>query len=184
MDSEMTVAITADTSDFEDALDNLQKQSTKLGDHITRSLSSAALSGKSLGDVLRGVASSITSSALSAGLQPLKSLLNTAGGNLFSSLGSALPFAQGGVIAGGGVVSSPSYFPMAGQIGVAGEAGAEAIMPLSRGPDGSLGIVAGGSSGAPINVHIQTQDANSFRKSEQQVAGTIARAVARGQRVN
>lgn len=184
MEPEMTVAIKADTSDFESAIDNLQSQASRFGDQLTGALSDAALSGKSLDDVLRKVASSITSSALSSGLKPLQSLLNNVGGNLFSSLTSALPFAQGGVISNGGVVTTPSYFPMAGQIGLAGEAGPEAIMPLSRGADGSLGVVAGNASSAPVTVHIQTQDVNSFRKSEQQVAGAIARAVARGQRVN
>ncbi|MGB7431458.1 MAG: phage tail tape measure protein [Ahrensia sp.] len=184
MDTELTVAIKADTRDFESAIDNLQNQASKFGDQLTGAFSDAVVSGKSLDDILRKIASGVTSSALSAGLKPLQSLLNNAAGNLFSSLGSALPFAQGGIISSGGVVTSPSYFPMAGQIGVAGEAGAEAIMPLSRGADGSLGVVAGGAAAAPVTVHIHTNDAQSFRKSEQQVAGAVARAVARGQRVS
>jgi hypothetical protein len=49
---------------------------------------------------------------------------------------------QNGVqaFATGGIVSSPTMFPMARGMGLMGEAGAEAIMPLSRMPDGKLGV--------------------------------------------
>lgn len=58
-------------------------------------------------------------------------------------------FADGGVIQGGrikpyaqgGVVAGPTMFPMAGgDVGLMGEAGPEAIMPLKRGPGGRLGV--------------------------------------------
>lgn len=85
--------------------------------------------------------------------------------------------------ASGGVIGAPSYFPMSGGFGLAGEAGPEAIMPLSRGPDGRLGIAGGGANAAAsITVQIATPDADSFRRSEAYVTGQIARAVARGQR--
>jgi phage-related minor tail protein len=51
-----------------------------------------------------------------------------------------MPFASGGVI------SSPTMFPMRGGMGLMGEAGPEAIMPLRRGPDGRLGVEGGGST--------------------------------------
>ena len=64
-----------------------------------------------------------------------------------------------------------------------GERGAEAIMPLARGPNGQLGVVANGAGRAPnITVNIQTTDVESFRRSETQVAAALARAVARGRR--
>lgn len=59
-----------------------------------------------------------------------------ANGNAFSH-GRVLPFAQGGV------VSSPTMFPMAGnRTGIMGEKGAEAIMPLKRTANGQLGVQA------------------------------------------
>lgn len=71
--------------------------------------------------------------------------------------------ADGGVMQGGrltafakgGVVDSPTLFPMTTGVGLMGEAGPEAIMPLSRGPDGRLGVqVAGGAaSEPPVQVH-------------------------------
>lgn len=50
--------------------------------------------------------------------------------------------------ASGGIVSSPTLFKFADggatRTGLMGEAGPEAIMPLKRGPDGSLGVQANG----------------------------------------
>ncbi|WP_374491582.1 phage tail tape measure protein [Brachymonas sp.] len=48
----------------------------------------------------------------------------------------------------GQVVSSPTPFAFAAGAGIMGEAGPEAIMPLKRGPDGSLGVRAVGGSGS------------------------------------
>lgn len=53
-------------------------------------------------------------------------------------------FANGGAFTNG-VVSKPTAFGMAGGMGVMGEAGPEAIMPLTRGADGSLGVKAMGA---------------------------------------
>lgn len=93
---------------------------------------------------------------------------------------------QGGRVrpfASGGVVASPTYFPMAGGLGLMGEAGAEAILPLARGPDGRLGVRGGGAGGGvAITVNIATPDVDGFRRSEAQVAAALARAVARGRR--
>ena len=57
--------------------------------------------------------------------------------------GRVMPFAQGGV------VSTPTHFPMQGATGLMGEAGPEAIMPLTRGADGKLGVRASGG-GQPV----------------------------------
>jgi phage-related minor tail protein len=118
-------------------------------------------------------------------------------GSLFSSLfggGAAAapsPFAKGGVFsrgmvmpfAQGGVVGAPTYFPLGRGLGVMGEKGAEAVMPLARGPDGRLGIRAGGGGRpASVTVNISTPDAESFRRSEAQVSAALVRAVSRGQR--
>jgi len=80
-------------------------------------------------------------------------------------------------------VAQPTYFSSGGNVGLMGERGAEAILPLARGPDGRLGVAAAGQGGAmTVNVTISTVDAESFRRSQVQVASALARAVARGQR--
>lgn len=114
-------------------------------------------------------------------------------GSLFGTGGGApaAPFAKGGVFsrglvmpfAQGGVVGAPTYFPLGRGLGLMGERGAEAVMPLARGPDGRLGVRAGGGGGSPsVTVNITTPDAESFRRSEAQVSAALARAVARGRR--
>jgi phage-related minor tail protein len=107
-------------------------------------------------------------------------------GGLFSSssgvsgadgAGSVQPFAKGGVIA------APNFFPLGGsRVGLAGEAGPEAIMPLTRGPDGRLGVASAGGAAPNVTINIATPDAESFRRSDVYLTGLIARAVARGQR--
>ena len=68
-------------------------------------------------------------------------------GGAFSH-GNVVPFARGGVI------GKPTLFPMAKGAGLMGEAGPEAIMPLTRGPDGKLGVAGGGAN---VNVNIINQ---------------------------
>jgi lambda family phage tail tape measure protein len=86
--------------------------------------------------------------------------------------GTAIPFARGGVFAndnmprfanGGAftnsIVSRPTVFPFAKGVGLMGEAGPEAIMPLRRTADGRLGVAGmggGGTTFAPVtNITVQ-----------------------------
>jgi lambda family phage tail tape measure protein len=129
---------------------------------------------------------SLAGVALDAGLKPLQGLL----GNAFSGIfGAITPFAKGGMTGGvqafasGGVIGSPTYFPNGNQMGLMGEAGAEAIMPLQRGSDGRLGVATSGGGQRPsITVNISTPDAASFVKSQGQVSAIVARAANRGSR--
>jgi len=93
----------------------------------------------------------------------------------FTPLGKFLNFGQGGVVDGGevtksakgnvfaknkivpyamgGIVDRPTIFPMAKGMGLMGEAGPEAVMPLKRGANGKLGVQAsGGVSNVVVNV--------------------------------
>lgn len=62
--------------------------------------------------------------------------------------------------ADGGVVSSPTMFGHSGGLGVMGEAGPEAIMPLKRGANGKLGVQMEGGSGAISVVNNITVNGN------------------------
>ena len=88
-----------------------------------------------------------------------------------------MPFAQGGVVGG------PTNFPMRGGMGLMGEAGPEAIMPLSRGADGRLGVRAQ-AGGQPVSIvmNITTPDVDGFKRSKSQIAAQMGRALGRGQR--
>lgn len=65
----------------------------------------------------------------------------------------------------GQVVNSPTMFAFAKGAGVMGEAGPEAIMPLSRGKDGKLGVKASGG-GVQINQNITLNSDGSSQQSE------------------
>lgn len=159
-------------------LDGISLSSDKVAKSLTNAFSGAIVSGKSFDETLRTITASLAKMVLNAGTQPITAGLSSLLSSSFSGLSNQVtPFAEGGI------VSQPTFFGSGGAMGLMGEKGAEAIMPLSRGPDGRLGIAAsGGSRGPTINVSISTPDAESFRRSEAQVTGALARAVARGQR--
>ncbi len=181
---ELSVKVSADTSGFSSALDELSKRADSFSTVIARAFTGAVSGGKSFEDVLKSLALQLSSIALSSALKPIESGIGGLLTGLLSGSGTTA-FAKGGVVpfADGGVVSRPSYFPLGRGLGVAGEAGAEAILPLQRGADGRLGVGGGGGQGAmTVNVAITTADADSFRKSEAQVTAALARAVGRGRR--
>lgn len=189
MSEKVTVAVEADTSAFRSELKKLSELSSNFGAELTGSLKSAAVGGRNLEDVLRRLALNLSEMALNAGLKPLQSLAGSLFSGFFSGLAGIIPHANGGVIgpiapfASGGVVSSPTLFNAGGNLGLMGEAGSEAILPLQRGPDGRLGVATGGQRAA-VNVvfNVTAPDPAAFRKSEAQITGMLARAVARGSR--
>lgn len=75
------------------------------------------------------------------------------------------------------VLASPTLFAFArggvpgGNVGLMGEAGPEAIMPLTRGPDGNLGVRAHGAGGASVVVNIHPPDGYTAQKRESSGVG-------------
>jgi lambda family phage tail tape measure protein len=121
----------------------------------------------------------------------IKIQLRAAATKFLSTLMGTFGFANGGVFQGGqvtafangGVVGGPTLFPMANGIGLMGEAGPEAIMPLKRGRDGKLGVAAEGGSGQVVNnytYNISAVDAKSvaqlFSENRRTMLGTIRQA--------
>jgi phage-related minor tail protein len=185
---------------FSSVLGNIQKQQESLASSangfagaMTRAFTQASAGGKQFDDVLKSLALRISGLAVAQAFKPIAAGVTSAltGGlaQLFGGLsggGLPPPLRMGGIkpFAAGGVIGAPTYFPLSsGGLGLAGEAGPEAIVPLSRGSDGRLGVAMSGAS-APANVTVQiaTPDVGSFRRSEAYLTGQIARAVARGQR--
>ncbi len=188
------IPVEADIAPFRQAMDDLTKQSEKFGSSVGRTLQSAIISGRSFSDTLRSIGMQFSTMALKQGLKPVENLVSGLLSSVFSSGGGGgVPvFANGGVVnsggivpfASGGVVSSPTFFQAGNQTGLMGEAGAEAILPLARGPDGRLGVQTQGKSSAATNItfNISTPNAESFQKSEAQLTAMLARAVGRGRR--
>jgi len=70
-------------------------------------------------------------------------------GNAYGKNG-IVPFAKGGI------VNSPTLFPFAKGVGLMGEAGPEAIIPLKRGKGGRLGVEGGGGT-TTVNVSVDAK---------------------------
>lgn len=147
-------------------------QARELANIRTRGLESlnngivdAVMGVESLGSVFKKVANQIIADLLRIAIQraiiePLTKLLSGAGGGnpLGSFLGGlfadgaafdkAQRFANGGTFTNS-VVSNPTLFKFAngGKLGLMGEEGPEAIMPLGRLPNGKLGVHAQGGGG-------------------------------------
>jgi phage-related minor tail protein len=163
-------------------LRDLDRTASAFARTMTSAFAVSATGARSFDDVLKSVVLRFSDLAVRLAFKPVESAL----ANAFSGLFGGMAGANGAIkpFAAGGIIGTPTYFPLAqGGLGLAGEAGPEAIVPLSRGSDGRLGVaMAGASSPASIVVNIATPDAESFRRSEAYVTGQIARAVARGQR--
>lgn len=182
-----TVRVNADTSNLEEKLSSASSAGKQFSRTLITAFQGVAIQGKSVGDTVRGLALSLSQITLKAAFKPLEQgfgniLQNLLGGGLAAggTAGKALPVP----FASGGVISSPIAFPLkGGSTGIAGERGAEAIMPLSRGPDGRLGIAADtGARAVNVTFNVSTPDVQSFKRTETQIAAMMSRALAQGQR--
>lgn len=171
--------LTVQTEALRGEMESLNRLADSFGSRMINAFAGAVVHGRKLSDVLRGLALSLSQQALSAALKPLGSLFGSlfasAKGNVITD-GRVMPFASGGI------VNSPVLFPLRGGTGLMGEAGPEAIMPLSRGADGRLGLRVNGGGGGTVTVNISTPNPQAFQQSQTQLAALVARAVARGQR--
>lgn len=146
-----------------DAATNTAQQSEKLFGNMFKGMEDALVNFAKTGKLnFTALANSIINDLIRIAAQ--KAIAGMAG-SLFGSSGTSVTQALGGAwingvqaFANGGVVSSPTLFPHAGGMGLMGEAGPEAIMPLKRGADGKLGVAATGmqsNGGAAIQINVQ-----------------------------
>lgn len=159
------------------AVERTQEIAKGLAEDITgpikEALKSGELSWQTFAGAVAGIARNLASRLIDQAFKPIEDALFRAfsgagtggGGGLFGWIGSAIgglfgiggfarggAFAQAGEItafARGGVVDRPTVFPFARGIGLMGEAGPEAILPLRRGPGGRLGVEANSGGPAP-----------------------------------
>ncbi len=97
-----------------------------------------------------------------------------ADGNVIEG-GDVVPSAKGNVFAKnkivpykmGGIVSRPTIFPMRNGAGLMGEAGPEGILPLKRGKDGKLGVIANGGGVGNIVVNVDASGTNVEGEQDQ-----------------
>jgi len=162
-----------------------------------------ALTGKtSFGDMVKSMLIGLIKLEMQ---MAMTNMFKAAGGgsSIVAAISSSLGFANGGSFnagvqkfANGGsftnsIVDSPTMFKFAKGTGMMGEAGPEAIMPLRRGSDGSLGVVAAGGNSSNVSVQVinnsssqattnETTDSKGNRKIEvvigEMQAGEISRS--------
>ncbi|EIG8441501.1 phage tail tape measure protein [Escherichia coli] len=136
--------------------------------------------------VLQEVSKILMNAAIVNGLKSLSKSMSGAGGWLGTVgdwLSGAVANAKGGVYTSANlsaysntIVDTPTYFAFAKGAGLMGEAGPEAIMPLTRAADGSLGVRAignvnggGGFVYSPV-YHISIQNKGSNGEIDTQSA--------------
>ena len=159
---------------------------------LRKALDGVIFDGMKFSDAMRQVSKSLIDATYSAAAKPVTQHFGDMFGSLVGGAVDAIvPFAKGGSFAQGrvtpfatgGIVSGPTMFSMRAGTGLMGEAGPEAIMPLTRGRDGKLGVRSEGG-GRPVNVvmNISTPDVDGFRRSQSQISAQMSRALGLGQR--
>lgn len=189
--------------DSQENLKKMQEQMRELEGHarrfagdLRRGVVEAVFSGEKLDKVFKRAALGFAKNLLNSALKPieqgigdlLSSMIRNAfagsfGGGQKAGLGAGgIPFLN--FFADGGVLGSPAMFPLGKGLGLAGEAGPEAILPLARDLSGRLGVRSSGNDGGGmiVNFSVNATDAESFSRSETQIAAMLSRAVSRGQR--
>lgn len=160
--SGMTAAFSQQLGDVRVALSDTNRDLANLergfSSGLKRAFDGLVLDGASLADTFRTIGQSMVNTTYNAAVKPVTDHLGgLLAGGVNSLIEGMIPFEKGGSFAQGrvmpfakgGVVSGATTFGMRGGMGLMGEAGPEAIMPLTRGADGSLGVRAQGGA-APM----------------------------------
>lgn len=134
-------------------------------------------------DLVNTMLAELVRLATSSALKSLASIFGKgSGGSLFGDIFASLTAnAKGGAYSGGNlsafsgqIVTQPTFFnygvkAFANGAGLMGEAGPEAIMPLTRGPDGKLGVQASGAAGG---IFVETNVNMGTGQTSTSVSGT------------
>jgi tape measure domain-containing protein len=171
--------------------ENLKQIYTDLGttikDGVVGAIQGAIDGTKSLGeaaaDVLRNIANRMLDIAVNMALFGSISGMGSKGGGLLGLIPGLDKRAKGGVyaqngiqpFARGGIVNGPTLFPFSKGIGLMGEAGPEAIMPLRRGRDGNLGVMSSG--GGTTNVVVNVDASGSKVEGDQSQAKALGNVI-------
>ena len=193
--STMTAAFDAQLRDIRQTLGDTTRDLGNLDAGFSRGLRKAfdgvVFDGMKLSDALSTLGKAMSNTVYNAAMKPVTDHFGgMLAGGLNALVSSIMPYAQGGTFtqgrvmpfAKGGVVTSPTTFPMRGATGLMGEAGPEAIMPLTRSADGRLGVQAQGGGTVHVTMNITTPDVQGFQRSQSQIAAQMSRVMSRGQR--
>ena len=174
---------------MKDALEEYRKKASDVAGQVKNAMGNAlqgmedalvnfVMTGKlAFSDLARSILADITRIVIRSAI--ISPLLGSFGIKVGSANGNVF---QGGEVqkyAYGGIVSKPTIFPMKNGVGLMGEAGAEAIMPLKRGSDGKLGVTAqgGGSNVVNVSVNAGNTTAQGNNAKAQQLGKMIGHAI-------
>jgi hypothetical protein len=121
-----------------------------------------------LGSIFPGAGAGVPNGTLP--LTDIFKYVNNATGGVYAENGIQ-PFARGGI------VDKPTLFPFAKGIGLMGEAGPEAIIPLRRGRDGNLGVAGGASSSSSTSVVVNVDATGSKVEGDSPKGDQLGRAL-------
>lgn len=168
--AQSTARYKEETEKLTDSFNSAKSISGSFFQDLRQNLWDGVSAWEAFGNAALNVLDNILSKMMDIGVDYLFDAVGAAGtsggkekfswGSVASSIGSwfsgtPAPAANGGAFTNG-VYNSPTLFKFAngGQFGVMGEAGPEAVMPLRRGPDGSLGVQADGvGKDVVVNVY-------------------------------
>jgi phage-related minor tail protein len=150
-----------------DATATIESAVTKSFDAVARTIARAAASGKlSIDQLVDAILADFERVAISQFIvKPIEGLVTSIAGDLFGDLG--------GMLASGGPVAAGATY-------LVGEQGPELFTPSTSGAISPNGAAT--PQRPSVVVNINTPDAQSFFKSQSQIAAMMSLALARGQR--
>ena len=169
--NELRAAGALDTETYNRAIAKLGEGLDKTADLGKRAASAIRGAFDNLFDdpaqALRNLAGQLAQMALTTQLSRSLPGIFGSGGvlPLMNANGNAFDRGMVQAFANGGVVSGATMFPMRGGMGMMGEAGPEAIMPLTR-IGGKLGVAAAGGGGSPVTVNINNNGGGEVQTRE------------------
>jgi TP901 family phage tail tape measure protein len=166
--------VAAQTAATAEAAKKASESQKQWNNQLTYAFKDAIMNSKNLGDALSNLANRVQDMLVN---KALDSLLGGMFARMKFAKGAA--FAAGGVtaFASGGVVNSPTMFPMRGGVGLMGEAGPEAIMPLTRTSNGDLGVKAVGGGSTVIAPQITINVSGGTKEQNDDAGRKVSAAV-------
>ena len=177
--------------DFGETFKEAIKNMGKLGENLGNTLAGAFQAGSdALADfittgtanfsefargMLRDLARVFMRFAMFTALKNVFGLTFSAKGNVFDKGMKPTPYAKGGV------VEHPTFFRYGaqGNLGVMGEAGAEAVMPLKRDSKGNLGVITTGGGGGGVAVTVNVDAKGTAASGDEGRGAQLGRYIAR-----
>ena len=126
------------------------------------------LANSIIADLTRMLIRAAVTRPLFGALFPNIPITGSANGNVFAK-NKIVPYKMGGI------VNKPTLFPMANGMGLMGEAGPEAVIPLKRGSNGKLGVQSSGGVG---NIVVNVDASGSSIQGDSAQGEQFGRALA------